>query len=108
MLAIGSDDNSPANAGLPKVVIYETKGAMDAWVKKDELTTLTEPVHDLAFAPSVGRSFNLLAVASANALNIITLKVVDENNRSIAQVNDSTNNRSKFSPYEVGAFLFVL
>lgn len=76
MLAVGSDEPNTSNnvANIPadktqntcngKVYIYEYSEASRRWAKTDCLSSVLEPVNDLAFAPNLGRSFHLLAVAT--------------------------------------------
>jgi hypothetical protein len=71
MLAVGSDDSNTGNGG--KVYIYEYSENSRRWSKTETLASITEAVHDIAFAPNVGRSYHLLAVASSN-VRIVTLK----------------------------------
>eukprot|EP00795_Rhopilema_esculentum_P001855 gene1855-16348_t len=58
MLAVGSDDSS--NNTEPKTHIYQLN---DKWLKIPSITSSTDPVHDVAFAPNVGRPHHLLAIA---------------------------------------------
>lgn len=70
MLAVGSDD---ANSPSPKVLIYEYSEHLRRWVKVDAIASATDPVHDLSFAPYIGRSYHLLGIASKN-VQIVTIK----------------------------------
>ncbi|XP_036411421.1 nucleoporin SEH1 isoform X1 [Megalops cyprinoides] len=62
MIAVGSDDGSVTYAG--KVQIYEYNESTRKYAKVETLMTVTDPVHDIAFAPNLGRSFHVLAVAT--------------------------------------------
>lgn len=62
MLAVGSDDTNTSTGG--KVFIYEYSEGSRRWVKTETLGNVVEPVHDISFAPNLGRSFHLLAVAT--------------------------------------------
>ncbi len=90
MIAVGSDDSNVTYSG--KVQIYEynentryelhsmhqllfyllsvisvSKGFMlthRKYAKAETLMTVTDPVHDIAFAPNLGRSFHVLAIAT--------------------------------------------
>ncbi|XP_054841844.1 centrosomal protein of 192 kDa [Eublepharis macularius] len=73
MIAVGSDDSSP-NV-LAKVQIYEYNENTRKYAKAETLMTVTDPVHDIAFAPNLGRSFHILAVATKD-VRIFTLKPV--------------------------------
>lgn len=70
MIAVGSDDKSPSAGG--KVQIYEYNDSTRKWNKVETLSMVTDPVHDVAFAPNLGRSYHLLAIASKD-LKIISL-----------------------------------
>ncbi|XP_076392753.1 nuclear pore complex protein Nup44A isoform X2 [Megachile rotundata] len=70
MIAVGSDDPNPSAGG--KVFIYEYSESSRRWAKTETLA-IVDPVHDIAFAPNLGRSFHTLAVASKD-VRIITLK----------------------------------
>ena len=69
MLAVGFDDqNCGANN---RVVILQNITRLRKWNKTECSTvsdhctsSVTDPVHDLAFAPRLGRSYDLLAVAT--------------------------------------------
>ncbi|XP_012368414.1 nucleoporin SEH1 [Octodon degus] len=71
MIAVGSDDSSP-NA-MAKVQIFEYNENIRKYAKAETLLTVTDPVHDIAFAPNLGRSFHTLAVATKD-VRIFTLK----------------------------------
>lgn len=71
MIAVGSDDSNPDKGG--KVLIFEYTEEQRVWTKVNTLSSMVEPVHDIAFAPNVGRSYNVLGIAS-NDLRIVTLK----------------------------------
>ncbi|XP_033611624.1 nucleoporin SEH1-like, partial [Cryptotermes secundus] len=75
MLAVGSDDPNTANGG--KVFIYEFSENSRRWSKTETLVGVTEAVHDIAFAPNLGRSYHLLAIATSN-VRIITLKPLQD------------------------------
>ncbi|CAL7949876.1 nuclear pore complex protein Nup44A isoform X1 [Xylocopa sonorina] len=70
MIAVGSDDPNTSAGG--KVLIYEYSESSRRWAKTETLN-ITDPVHDIAFAPNLGRSFHTLAIASKD-VRIITLK----------------------------------
>ncbi|XP_025786967.1 nucleoporin SEH1 [Puma concolor] len=73
MIAVGSDDSSP-NA-MAKVQIFEYNENTRKYAKAETLMTVTDPVHDIAFAPNLGRSFHILAIATKD-VRIFTLKPV--------------------------------
>lgn len=71
MIAVGSNDANPASGG--KVLIYEYSENTRRWIKVETLVTIVDAVHDVAFAPSTGRSYHLLAIAGRD-VRIIILK----------------------------------
>lgn len=73
MIAVGSDDNS--NTTNSKVFICEYNEVSRRWAKTESVTSVAHPVHDMIFAPNMGRSFYLLAVATNN-VRILKLKPI--------------------------------
>lgn len=73
MIAVGSDDASTTNTG--KVFIFEYSENSRRWAKTETIASVTDEVHDLAFAPSLGRSYHILAVASKE-LHIFSIKPI--------------------------------
>lgn len=80
LLAVGSDDgcmggsgntNSSVSGGRVAVFAYSEVGTR--WEQVETVSSVTDPVHDIAFAPNPGRSFHTLAIA-AKDLRIIILK----------------------------------
>ena len=72
MIAVGSDDSNQSSDG--KVFIYEYSESSRRWTKTQTLN-IADPIHDIAFAPNLGRSFHTLAIASKD-VQVITLKPV--------------------------------
>ncbi|XP_010878661.1 nucleoporin SEH1 isoform X1 [Esox lucius] len=62
MIAVGSDDSNVTYGG--KVQIYEYNENTRKYAKAETLMTVTDAVHDIAFAPNLGRSFHVLAIAT--------------------------------------------
>uniref|UniRef100_A0AAY4DBY9 Nucleoporin SEH1 n=1 Tax=Denticeps clupeoides TaxID=299321 RepID=A0AAY4DBY9_9TELE len=62
LIAVGSDDSNTISGG--KVQVYEYSENTRKYAKVETLMTVTDAVHDIAFAPSLGRSFHVLAVAT--------------------------------------------
>lgn len=94
-IAVGSD-NPNANAC---VQIYEYNDNMRTWIKAESIGTITSPVRDIAFSPNLGRSYDMLAIASRDVtvLQIKPLPRKDSSNqlgttkyevRNVAQFND--------------------
>jgi len=73
MIAVASDEPSSSGASGGKVKIFEYSENIRRWQLVETFSTISEPVHDIAFAPNIGRSYHVLAVASKE-LRIITLK----------------------------------
>lgn len=80
MIAVGSDDPSPSTG---KVVLYEYNENSRRWLRAETIP-VTDPVKDLAFAPNLGRSFNLLAVASKD-VQIMVLKPMHDQNVNLQE-----------------------
>lgn len=70
MIAVGSDDFTP---GQGKVILFEYNENARRWNREDVISSITEPVHDLAFAPNMGRTHHLLGVASKD-MKILAIK----------------------------------
>lgn len=70
MLAVGSDDPNAATGA--KVLVFEYSENTRRWSRTEMLSGVTDPVHDIAFAPNLGRSFHLLAIATKD-VRIYTL-----------------------------------
>lgn len=65
MIAVGCDE--PASGTCEKggrVLLFEYGEAARRWARSECAGGVLEPVNDLAFAPNLGRSFHLLAVAT--------------------------------------------
>ncbi|XP_051159511.1 nucleoporin SEH1-A isoform X1 [Leptopilina boulardi] len=79
MIAVGSDDTNTSSGG--KVFIYEYSENGRRWTKTETLSNIVDPVHDIAFAPNLGRSFHTLAIATKD-VRIITLKPMPDSAQS--------------------------
>ncbi|CAK1584944.1 unnamed protein product [Parnassius mnemosyne] len=86
MLAVGSDEPNVSNSSSNqaekvgcngKVFIYEYAETSRRWTRTDCMSSVMEPVNDLAFAPNLGRSFHLLAVATKD-VRIIKIEPLPE------------------------------
>nr|AXS78259.1 Nucleoporin seh1-A [Anisakis simplex] len=64
LIAISSDDRED----VPKyIAIYEYHDSLRKWqLLNSSAIKVDEPIHDIAFAPSAGRSYHLLAIAAKN------------------------------------------
>ncbi|EGW14807.1 Nucleoporin SEH1 [Cricetulus griseus] len=70
MIAVGSNDSS--RKAMTKFQIFEYNENTKKCAKAEILMTVTDPVHDIAFAPNSGRSFHILAIATKD-VRIFTL-----------------------------------
>ncbi|PVD21500.1 hypothetical protein C0Q70_19674 [Pomacea canaliculata] len=95
MIAVGSDDPNPAAGG--KVQIFEYNEASRKWNKVETVVMVAEPVHDVCFAPNLGRSYHLLAIASKD-LSIISLKPLRKD------TSGSNSGMNKFEMRQVAVF----
>ena len=103
MIAIGSDDSSPGTGG--KVVIYECNSDSHEWVMIHRIAQLVDPVNDLKFAPNVGLSYHMLAIAS-NDLCIYHLKPNDDG-EDINNILNNVNNINFHSTFSHSGVLNV-
>lgn len=101
MLAVGCDDtNSPAN---PKVLLFEYSENSRRWLKVDSISSVTEPVHDIAFAPNVGRSYHLLGIATSKDVKILSIQPNQSLDISASQINTALS-PSKYNISVVAGF----
>lgn len=73
MIAAGSDEVQGIGSNNPRVFLFEYSSSGNGKWAKTESINVTDPVHDIAFAPNVGRSYHILAVASKD-LYIYSIK----------------------------------
>lgn len=92
MIAVGSDDSSPSTGS--KVFIYEYNDVNREWSKVHSLTTITDPVYDISFAPNFGIQRHTLAIAS-KSLHIYVIKLLNDSN---------STETSKYAVNEIAAF----
>ncbi|XP_064467354.1 nucleoporin SEH1-like [Ornithodoros turicata] len=102
MLAVGSDDTSFSSGG--KVHVYEYSEGSRRWSRVESVVNLTDAVHDLAFAPCVGRSHYLLGVAAKDVriLSIKPLQVDLKTGQQQQQQQDGT--AARFETRQLGHF----
>jgi len=89
MIAVGSDDQIQV---CGKVILFQYFENSRKWYKVEVIDSIVDPVHDVAFAPNIGRSFNLLGVASKD-VRILSIKENKFSNQSNQEFNDSTNEK---------------
>ena len=100
MLAIGSDDQSSSGS---KVFVYEYSDSSRRWLRIDAFNAITELVHDIAFAPNLGRSYHVLAIASKD-LKVLAIKPLTGPSLTTSQNVISKRpdeQQSAVTPYEV-------
>ncbi|MEJ1286663.1 hypothetical protein NN561_017671 [Cricetulus griseus] len=73
MITVGSNDSS--QKAMTKFQIFEYSENTKKYSKAETLMAVTVAVHDIAFAPNLGRSFHILAIAIKD-VRIFTLKPV--------------------------------
>lgn len=75
MIAVGSDDSSDTTS---KILFYELHDPTKTWlmIKDKYWEGITELVHDIAFAPNVGRSYDLVGVATTKNVKIVQIKKI--------------------------------
>lgn len=109
MIAVSSDDASTTSG---KVILFEFVENTRRWVKVEVINFVSDPVHDIAFAPNVGRSYHLLGIASRD-VRILSIKPNNNTNQSSnsisphplnAQPSSLTSNHSKFEIKQVAQF----
>ncbi|XP_075678683.1 nucleoporin SEH1-like [Dermatophagoides pteronyssinus] len=76
MIAVGSDDN---NVQGSKILFYEFNDQARDWQQIVDKTfkDVNELVHDIAFAPNVGRSYDLLGAATTKDVKIISIRLIE-------------------------------
>ena len=62
MIAVGSDETSSSGAPAGKVKVYEYSDTIRRWQLVETFSTMTDPVHDIAFAPNIGTSLDHLII----------------------------------------------
>lgn len=80
LLAIASDESS--NTTSDKLSIFEYNDNTRTYSKIEKLTSAicTEPIKSIAFAPSIGKLYHMLAIAS-RSLIVATLKTTKESHK---------------------------
>lgn len=88
IIAVGSDDQ---NEVCGKVILFQYFENSRKWDKIEVIESIVDPVHDVAFAPNIGRSFHLLGVASKD-VRILSIKESKRDNNSLELSNNSSVN----------------
>ena len=94
IIAVGSDDSTTHG---PKVFVYEFNETGRRWVRVESIMTISDAVHDIAFAPNIGRSYLVLAAATNKDLRIISMK----NSEEPAVTNSKRGENEVSSKYQV-------
>jgi len=106
MLAIGSDDQSSSGS---KVFVYEYSESARRWLRIDAFTAMTDLVHDIAFAPNLGRSYHVLAIASKE-LKMLAIKplsgphLTTTQNSAVKRIDDSQSTVTKYDIRMAGQY----
>lgn len=104
MIAVGSDDNKATGS---KIMFYEFIDHLREWQKIVDKSWpgINDLVHDIAFAPNVGRSYDLLGVATSKDVKIISIQTVDtekvENNIASQASTLVSNNQLSRRAYSI-------
>ena len=88
MIAVGSDDSNQ-QVSSSRIFVFEYHHASRRWLKVETFSGMTDPVHDVAFAPNIGRSYHVLAIASKE-LKIISLKPIGNVQQQLVKRTDDT------------------
>ncbi|XP_053201540.1 nucleoporin SEH1-A-like [Panonychus citri] len=99
MIAVGSDDSSAGG----KVIVFEFSENTRQWIKIEVISLVSDPVHDIAFAPNVGRSYHLLGIASRD-VKILSIKPFDGQSTNLAHQSSNTQLNQKFEIKQVAQF----
>jgi len=108
MIAVGSDEPSAQEvtpSSIPtsnveskacRVQVYECVDNARRWVRVDVAlapVVLTDPVHDIAFASSVGKDYHLLAVATSVDVKIVAIKDASKEQQRLQEKSFSRDDR---------------
>ena len=104
MLAIGSDDQSATGS---KVFVYEYNETSRRWLRIDAFTQMTDLVHDISFAPNLGRSYHVLAIASKE-LKILAIRPMNGPSLTNQNPKRTEDQQSTVTKYDVSQFLFLI
>ena len=64
-----------------QVFVYEFNETGRRWIRVESIMTINDAVHDIAFAPNIGRSYLVLAVATNKDLRIISMKNSEDSSK---------------------------
>ncbi|XP_055344170.1 nucleoporin SEH1-like [Paramacrobiotus metropolitanus] len=104
ILAVGTDDESPtANSDRTpgKVLLFELIDNGRRYGKVETLNQISEPVNDLTFANTLGRSFHVLAVASRDLFIINISQSSSKRSNSVSSVNSTHQVSSQPKIYDI-------
>ncbi len=101
MIAVGSDDTNATNGAGAKIFFYEYSDQAREWLTITDRNWggITDIVHDISFAPNVGRTYDLVGVATAKDVKIILIRYENPNEKestaSVASSVISSNQRNR-------------
>ena len=75
LLALGCDESNTNSEKLAIFEYNENNNRTYSKIERSQNAICTEPIRSLAFAPSVGRLYHLLAIASKSLL-VLTIKTM--------------------------------
>ena len=86
MIAVGSDDHNNTVASGSKILFYEFNDQAREWQKIVDKSWpgINELVHDISFAPNVGRAYDLLGVATTKDVKIISLRIDNDKESTVS------------------------
>lgn len=92
MIAVGSDDSSSSGAGS-KILFYEYSDQSREWlsIADRNWTGINDLVHDISFAPNVGRSYDLVGVATTKDVKIILIRYENANEKDSTVSNSAAS-----------------
>ncbi|XP_067929006.1 nucleoporin SEH1-like isoform X2 [Watersipora subatra] len=97
LIAVGCDDPGPSQTG--KVILYEISDGMRKYTLVDSVVSVTSPVQDVSFAPNLGRSVNLLAIASKD-VTIVEFKCQGKDLANSGQTKFDQNLVAQFNDHK--------
>ena len=103
MIAVGSDDTN--NSGS-KVLIYEYSENHRTWQRLENVTPINDSVHDISFAPNVGRSYDLLGVATTKDVKILSIAntPLEPIAQQMGQLGQQLSDKSRYEIRVVASF----
>ncbi|UXI19122.1 Membrane-bound transcription factor site-1 protease [Sarcoptes scabiei] len=108
MIAVGSDDSYLQSGS--KILFYEFNEQARDWqlIIDKTFKEINEPIHDIAFAPNVGRSYDLIGAATTKNVKIISIQAIGNDDSFLGQGSIATSttsaNKRRYTIKEVASF----